>query len=56
MGVIMKDRLKEPSSWGGIGLVATGIASILAKDYSTGAAQIITGLVAIFKTESMIKK
>ena len=36
-------RLKEPSSWGGIGLIATG------------AAQIITCLVAIFKTESVKK-
>ena len=48
-------RLKEPSSWGGIGLIATGIASILAKDYATGAAQIITCLVAIVKTESVKK-
>ena len=36
----MKDRLREPSSWGGIGLIATGIASILEKDYATG---IVTG-------------
>ena len=54
----MKDRLREPSSWGGIGLIATGIASILEKDYATGIAQIATiatGLVAIFKTESVKK-
>jgi len=52
----MMDRLKEPSSWGGIGLIATGIASILAKDYGTGAAQIITGLVAILKPEGLSQK
>lgn len=45
------DRLKEPSSWGGFGLIATGIASVLAKDYATGFAQIATGLVAILKRE-----
>ena len=51
----MKDRLREPSSWGGIGLIATGIASILAKDYATGAAQIITGILGIFTPEAMSK-
>lgn len=45
------DRLKEPSSWGGIGLIATGIASILSKDYGTGAVQIVTGLVALLQPE-----
>ena len=54
MGVIMKDRLKEPSTWGGIGLIATGIASVLAKDYATGFAQIATGLLAVLKREGSI--
>ena len=29
-------RLSEPSSWAGIGLIATGVGSILAHDYGTG--------------------
>ena len=45
----MKDRLREPSSWGGIGLIATGIASLLSHDYATGTAQIITGLMAVLR-------
>ena len=48
-----KDRLKEPSSWGGFGLIATGVASILSHDYATGAAQIITGLLAVLRPEAM---
>ena len=70
-------RLKEPSTWAGIGLILTaitpvlplayatpvgalvgvcgGIASILAKDYATGAAQIITGILGIFTPEAMSK-
>ena len=47
-------RLKEPSTWGGIGLIATGIASVLAKDYTTGLAQIATGLLAVLKREGSI--
>ena len=49
----LKDRLKEPSSWGGFGLIATGVASILSHDYATGAAQIITGLLAVLRPEAM---
>ena len=51
----MKDRLREPSTKLGIGMVLTGIASILAKDYATGAAQIITGILGIFTPEAMSK-
>ena len=46
-------RLKEPSSWGGIVLIATGIASILAKDYATGAAQIISQAWSLFLRQSL---
>lgn len=28
--------LSEPSSWAGFGLIASGIASLLAHDYPTG--------------------
>ena len=52
---VMKDRLREPSTKLGIGMVLTGIASILAKDYATGAAQIITGILGIFTPEAMSK-
>ena len=50
---VMKDRLREPSSWGGIGLIATGIASLLSHDYATGTAQIITGLMAVLRPEAI---
>ena len=43
--------LREPSTWAGIGLLATGISSCLAQDYSAGIPQILTGLAAIFKRE-----
>ena len=49
----MKDRLREPSSWGGIGLITTGIASLLSHDYATGTAQIITGLMAVLRPEAI---
>jgi len=44
-------RLSEPSSWAGIGLIATGIGSILARDYGTGVPQLLTGLAALFQRE-----
>jgi len=44
-------RLKEPSSIGGIGLIFTGIASVMTKDYATGMAQIVTGVTAVFLKE-----
>jgi hypothetical protein len=44
-------RLKEPSSIGGIGLIFTGIASVMAKDYATGITQIVTGVAAVFIKE-----
>ena len=47
----MKDRLKEPSSYAGLGLVFNGISQCLSGDYQTGALNIILGLVAVFKTE-----
>jgi len=43
--------LSEPSTWAGLGLLATGIASCLARDYGAGVPQILTGLAAIFKRE-----
>lgn len=46
-----KHILHEPSTWAGIGLLATGIASCLAHDYGAGIPQILTGLAAIFKRE-----
>jgi len=52
-GGCMMDRLKEPSSWGGLGLIATGIASLLSHDYATGTAQIITGLMAVLRPEAI---
>lgn len=51
----MKDIIREPSTWGGFGLIATGIASVLAKDYVTGFVQIATGLVAVFEREKTVK-
>lgn len=48
---VMKDRLKEPSSYAGLGLVFNGISQCLSGDYQTGALNIILGLVAVFKTE-----
>ena len=47
----MKNRLKEPSSYAGLGLVFNGISQVLSGDYQTGALNIILGLVAVFKTE-----
>jgi len=44
-------RLSEPSSWAGIGLIATGVGSILAHDYGTGIPQLLTGLAALFQRE-----
>lgn len=44
-------RLSEPSSWAGIGLIATGIGSILAHDYGAGIPQLLTGLAALFQRE-----
>jgi hypothetical protein len=44
-------RLSEPSSWAGIGLIATGIGSLLAHDYATGIPQLLTGLAALFQRE-----
>lgn len=46
-----ESRLSEPSSWAGIGLIASGIGSILARDYAVGVPQILTGLAALFKRE-----
>ena len=43
--------LHEPSTWAGFGLLATGISSCLAQDYSAGIPQVMTGLAAIFKRE-----
>lgn len=44
-------RLKEPSSWAGLGLIATGIASLLSHDYATGIPQLLTGLAALLQRE-----
>lgn len=44
-------RMTEPSSWAGIGLIASGIGSILARDYAVGVPQILTGLAALFQRE-----
>ena len=44
-------RLSEPSSWAGIGLIATDVGSILAHDYGTGIPQLLTGLAALFQRE-----
>lgn len=44
-------RLEEPSSWAGIGLIASGIGSILAHDYGVGVPQLLTGLAALFQRE-----
>lgn len=44
-------RLNEPSSWAGLGLIATGIASLLSHDYATGIPQLLTGLAALLQRE-----
>ena len=46
-----KSRLSEPSSWAGIGLIATGVGASLAHDYGTGIPQVLTGLAALFQRE-----
>lgn len=45
-------RLNEPSSWAGIGLIANGIADAMSGNYQGAAANIITGLLAVFKAEA----
>ena len=58
MGCIMhdlKDRLKEPSSYIGLGLVIDGIGRVISKDYNQGVVNIVLGLIGIFKAENTPK-
>jgi len=50
----LKDRLKEPSSYAGIGLVFNGISDCLSGNYQTGILNIVLGLAAVFKHEQSI--
>lgn len=45
-------RLKEASSWAGIGLIANGIADCMSGNYQTGVVNVITGLIAVLRPES----
>lgn len=46
------NRIKEPSTWGGIALLATGVSSLLAGHFSVDAfAQIFGGLAAVLMRE-----
>jgi|LakMenEpi03Aug12_release.lakeMendotaPanAssembly.Ray.scaffolds.fasta_scaffold107565_10 hypothetical protein len=48
----MKGILKNwKTSLSGVGLLITGIGSILAKDYTNGSAQIIAGIGLIFSKD-----
>ena len=49
----LKDRLKEPSSYAGIGLVFNGISDCLSGNYQTGILNIVLGLAAVFKRENV---
>lgn len=49
---VFMNRLREPSSWAGLGLIANGIADCLQGNYQTGVVNLITGLVAVFKPEA----
>lgn len=44
-------RLREPSSMGGIGLVITGVHSLVGGDLTTGVGQILAGVAAILLAE-----
>lgn len=48
----IKDRLKEPSSYAGIGLVFNGISECLSGNYQSGILNIVLGLAAVFKREN----
>jgi hypothetical protein len=39
---------KEGSTWGGLGLILSGVGSIIAKDYATGIPQILAGIGAVW--------
>ena len=49
----IKDRLKEPLSYAGIGLVFNGISDCLSGNYQTGILNIVLGLTAVFKRENV---
>lgn len=44
-------RLKEPSSWAGMGLIANGVADCMSGNYQSGIVNVITGLVAVLRPE-----
>ena len=48
----MKDRLREPSPWGGIGLIPQALP-VHHHDYATGTVQIITGLMVVLRPEAI---
>jgi hypothetical protein len=51
-GIIMlKDRLKEPSSYLGLASVFQGIGECLQGNYESGIPLVLLGLVGIFKAE-----
>ena len=51
----LKDRLKEPSSYIGLGLVIDGIGRVISKDYNQGVVNIVLGLIGVFKAENTPK-
>ena len=51
----LKDRLKEPSSYIGLGLVIDGIGRLLSKDYNQGVVNIVLVMIGIFKAENTPK-
>jgi len=49
----MKDILKEPSSYAGLGLFFNGISECLSGNYQSGVLNIVLGLAAVFKRENV---
>jgi len=52
---MIKTVLREPSTWAGLGLLATGIGNIVSGDYITGIPQVIAGLGAVLRREGQSK-
>jgi hypothetical protein len=44
-------RLREPSSLGGVGLIVTGIQTLLMGETVVGVAQVLSGIAAVLVSE-----
>lgn len=47
--------LREPSTYAGIGLIFNGISDCMSGNYGQGAANIVLGLLAVFKREGGVQ-